>query len=177
MGFPDISFVIPNDIKSTNNKFYLEWFRHLFWDKILHHYFYPIMLKELKINPYAARNLNDELNEIYKNGKIEGLNDATGKIKLAGIYLQVWIETQNEKKLKKLKDFLINNYSGQGVKQGEELIMFFKEKQIKNPDDAIELFIDCFNLIHENVKIGSPIIEKKAHENFTQYYAIFQFNK
>lgn len=174
-GFPGISFEFPNNSESNNNSFYLEWFCHLFWDKIAHYYFYPLMLNELKINPYNSS--TTELKEIYKNGKIEGLKDSTREIGLAGYYLQVWVETQNENSLKKFKSFLIDKYNGQGIEQGEELISLFKKKQISNSSDALELFIECFNLIHknQNIKISTPIIEKEIHKNYVQYIAKFKF--
>jgi len=174
-GFPVISFEFPNNSESNNNLFYLEWFCHLFWDKIEHYYFYPLMLNELKINPYSS--LTTELKEVYKNGRIEGLKDATREIGLSGYYLQVWVETQNENSLKKFKSFLIDKYNGQGIEQGEELISLFKKKQISNSSDALELFIECFNLIHknQNIKISTPIIEKEIHKNYIQYIAKFKF--
>ena len=172
-GFPTIEFEFPKNDKSDRNRIYLTWFGHLFWDKIEHYYFYPLMLADLKMNPYNS--LKVELKEAISKGEIEGLQDATRKIALAGYYLQVWIEINDDKFLKEFEDFLINNYNGEGITQGKELISIFKSNKINNPNNAISLFIDCFNLIHknQNLVISTTKIEKEQHKYYIQVFADF----
>lgn len=176
LGFPHISFEFCKTDDDERNKNYLTWFAHLFWDKIEHYYFYPLISSDLNINPYNT--FATEIKDVICKGRIEGLQNATRGIALAGYYLQVWIEVYDDKILKEFKNFLIQNYNGEGITQGEELISIFKNTPIQNPNDAITLFIESFNLIHknQNIKISTSTIKKEQHENYTQTNANFIIN-
>lgn len=81
-GMPNISFKLPHGSKTEDNKFYLEWFVHLFWDKINHHFFYHRVLEDLHLDPFQP--FKRELDTIFAENEIKGLKEATKEIALAG---------------------------------------------------------------------------------------------
>ena len=175
LGFPKIEYSFSNpNTQTKENITYLNWFNHLFWDKIHHHYYYPIMFKELGLNPYNTLTL--ELNEVLKNQEITGLSQQTKHVALAGYYLQTWIETQDENLVLKLGELLQKKYEGAGITLGQMLISKFKTAKLQTKDDALTLFIECFNLIHksEQIRIGAPRITEIQKKFYTQRIATFE---
>lgn len=173
-GFPTFGFSFSNPVDRKESNFkYLNWFTRLFGDKIEHAYFYPFMLKKLKVNPYLS--FKEEVLETINKGEILGLNAETIEIALAGYYLQTYIETKDESLTLKFKDFLLNKYNGKGIELGEKLILLFEKTAPKNVEDLLNLFVSCFNVVHEseNLKIGTPKIKAIPKKFYILKKAIF----
>lgn len=180
LGFPRIVFSLPDaTLKTKENKAYLNWFNQIIWHKIEHSYFYKRMYKELKVNPYTSLRL--ELKTLLEKGVIDGLKEETKEIALSAYFLQVWIEAKDEQLLQKFKKLLVTKYNSAGVEKGETLISLFKAKDINNRDDAVGLYIDCFNLLHKshNIKIELLRIENSKNNynsQSTAFLSLKSFN-
>ena len=176
-GCPDISFDSSPEVAITRqNKKYLIWFYHRSWDKISHHYFYPKIKKDLKLNPYI--DFENELRTYLDQKQIPGLNDATKNITLGCYYLQTWVETQNYGLLSEFETFLNKKYQSAGVYLGKELIQLFKQYSLKSIDDFTPLFIKIFNachLGHAQMKLKSSEAENKG--NYSQNHSVFSMWK
>lgn len=172
-GCPDISFESSPDVALTQqNKDYLIWFYHKTWDKITHHYFYPKILAELKLNPYI--DFKHELRIYLEKGQILGLNDATKDITLGCYFLQTWVETQNIALLSEFETFLKEKYQGFGIQLGKVLIQLFEQHPLKSIDDFGPLFIKVFNACH----LGHAKMKHKSNNsqnmgNYCQKHSIF----
>ena len=173
-GMPNIGFELPNGINSENNRVYLEWFAHLFWDKVTHHYFYKIFDEYLDISPFEPFKV--EIDKIIQSGEIKGLADATKEIALAGYLLQVFVETNEQIYIDKFKEFLEIHYESIGVEKGEELIQIFKDNPLNTFDNCIELFVLLFDFIHngQGIKIKGYKRESKENDNFIENFILYR---
>jgi hypothetical protein len=175
-GFPIISFEFPNGTMTPQNQEYIKWFTPLFWDKITHRFFYSTILNELEVNPYES--CIAEIESIFEEGQIKGLNEITMEKALAGYILQVWIETQNEELLKRFKAFIINKYKSKGIALGSKLIALVKNTNLTSGKKCVHLFKDIFNLIHkkDNTVISAVSYEKEIFETHELQIATLKIN-
>lgn len=172
-GMPNIGFELPNGMNTESNKIYLNWFTHLFWDKVTHYYFYKIFDKKLDVSPYNPFKV--EIDIVIESGEIKNLAEGTKEISLSGYLLQVFVETNDQDYINKFKDFLIEKYESVGIEKGVKLIQIFEENPIDNFEDCIKLFILLFDFIHleQGIKIKGFKKEykksKKVIENFIYF--------
>ena len=173
LGVPNrIVWSIPNDNKREENITYLIWFRGQVWDKIHHHYFYPIMKAVYDVNPFSI--VENELNSIFEKEEIPGLKEATKRIALATKYLQTYVETEDDNYLRRLKSLLTKKYDGVGVSEGEELIKLFKTNNFKSVDTFVPLIIKCFNYLHHPTEIKRhEIKDTNEYKNSNDVYFFF----
>lgn len=172
-GMPNIGFELPQGNLSEENRIYLEWFAHLYWDKIMHHFFYYKIKDNLNLDPYFA--FKKELDIIFNKNEIKGLNSATKELTLAGHYLQVWVETNDESYFKKFRDFLNDKYDSLGIEKGEYLIKIMKENPLIIFDDCIMLFKKIFDYLHleQKIKISKETLKSNTNKLFNENYVLF----
>jgi hypothetical protein len=173
LGVPNrIAWSIPNDNKREDNITYLTWFRRQVWDKIHHHYFYPIMKAVYDVNPFSI--VENELNSILEKEEIPGLKEATKRNALATKYLQTYVETEDDNYLRRLKSLLTKKYDGVGILEGEELIRLFKTNNYESVDSFVPLFIRCFNYLHHPAEIiRHEIKATNEYKNSNDVYFFF----
>ncbi len=148
-----IGWALHNDESIASNKLYLSWFKGQIWDKIHHHFFYPIMVSDYGYDPYFVA--KSKLTDLFETNEIPGIEESTKKIALACKMLYVFVETNDETYLKNFEEFLYANYGGEGIQEGNELIHLFKSNDFTSVASFPSIFVDCFNLLHENIKIKS----------------------
>lgn len=173
-GMPNIGFELPNGINTESNRMYLDWFAHLFWDKITHHYFYRLFDQNLDISPFEPFKV--EINNVIDSGEIKGLSVATKEISLAGYLLQVWIETNDLEYVGKFKSFLETKYNSNGIDKGEALIKIINDNPALTFDNCIDLFILVFDYLHKEQGISIKEYRKESidNERFTENFVIFK---
>lgn len=173
-GMPNIGFELPNGITTESNKIFLEWFAHLFWDKITHNYFYRIFDENLDVSPFEPFKI--EIDNVIDSGEIKGLKDATKEISLAGYLLQVWIETNDIEYVEKFKSFLETNYNSIGIDKGEELIKILNDNPPLTFDNCIDLFMLVFDYLHKEQGISIKGFSKESIENdsFSENFVMFR---
>lgn len=173
-GMPSIGFDLPAGTNTESNRIYLDWFAHLFWDKVNHHYFYAKMLRDLNVDPYAS--LKRELDGIFQENEIKNLEDATKEIALAGYYLQTWVETQDSDYVTKFSAFLKERYDGLGIDKGEHLVELFKGQRLDSYDDCISLFVKVFDFMHrdQDIRIKGQRHDSESQQGYVQQMVWFQ---
>jgi hypothetical protein len=172
-GMPNIGFNLYPPSNSEDNRIYLDWFAHLFWDKIIHHYFYPKIKTDLDIDPYFT--CKKELDNIISANEIKGLTPATKELALAGYILQVWVETNDLDYLDRFKNLLKNKYNSTGINKGERLIELFKNNPLNSFNDCVKLFKIIFNFLHldQGIKIMNEQKEIKKCKKHTENFVFF----
>jgi hypothetical protein len=172
-GMPSIGFALPKGQMTTDNTFYLNWFGHLYWDKISHHFFYPNMATELGVDPYVS--FKKELDGVFEINEIKNLKEATKEISLAGHYVQTWVETQDKGYLQRFHELLSSIYSGTGITLGKSLLALFQEKTLKDFEDCVALFTKIFDIVHspQGIRVLNHETQRESHSNYTQVVTVF----
>ncbi|MFA5806574.1 MAG: hypothetical protein WC879_18235 [Melioribacteraceae bacterium] len=173
MGVPyKIGWDIPKNENWQKNIEYLSWCDDMIWDKIQHYYFYPIINKQFNENPYKF--FKKELDYYLKRHELPNLHEATKELSLAFYYLQTFVETNNNKYLKKYESFLEKNYNSLGIEEGKYLVDLLKKNDFNSKDSFVLLFVKCFNYINASTPINYQIIIDAEFENSS--IVIFRFN-
>ncbi|MCF7559572.1 hypothetical protein L3X39_02910 [Sabulilitoribacter multivorans] len=165
LGVPNaVGWMIPDNESRENNMTYLSSIREKIWDKIHHYFFYPIMVSDYGYDPYLFAK-NELINLLKTNEAPEINNESEKSILIACNMLHIYVETNDEIYLKNFEKFLHANYNIEGIIKGRKLIELFKSNDFTSLNTFSELFVNCFNLLHDNIKIKSwELVESDAYD-------------
>lgn len=146
-GFPIIVYEVLPEAKTPANLVFLTWIGFHLHDPILHWIFYPQM-RQLGVDPDVE--LRQEFLQALAKGSFENLKPATQEEALALYYFKATLQLNDPKILARLADWYKREKWDAPLAMGKEMAEMVKRSSPRTPEQAIDVFVRCLNLLLKN---------------------------